>query len=1346
MKKYIETFFYPFRFDALGNVKNADSSQLDKFIDDLAGFPSPKSTFIIDNFGNTPKFINLPPFFNNTLVVDKFRMPGSNVLVDYVYLHPEFTFFKNFTQKSSLQDILTTSSFRPFQTKPNFFETQINMASSDSDRVTTGRFFSGFINKIFFTPPPPPAIIPTKLNASILADQAYLRAIATSINNSPFTIATFDEFFYLLSGFDKTSPYQFSQYQISNFDYYKTLLKLNYIFHSHRQFTSVNRSDLKVSPVYLWYENLFLSHLSHLLDFYYFSQIRPEYRAKLKHAFSIDKTKYSNFFSTEFYPNYVLPKSFKNSFQLISSPLYSGPSNNFDTVYQKKLPVFFDFPLTNSKETPNLFKLNFSEVFFYSWDFKSNRFVDSRTQFKKVINHIETKKFRRYKELPSDMHKTNLEGDDLDRFFFSAYKKAKTSNPTALPDSSTLLYETLRWSTFESPNFSIYKNFTAIQSDFLNTFEFYLPYSKNAESQIFNFNVRNHSFSASATFLRRYQHPFNSVSVRPNLRSIFQPSPRYKRFISFRNKFRKNQHYPYGRRKKSSLIKDQTFVRNQNDFYFYFFDPTISFNKEYSSYFLPKKSFKIAHSNFFDYVYSRRRLPFRKKYKLFDRSEKKDFIFKSRIRSHKTSSPSQHVRLRTRKINRYRHHKTDLIKKEEEHNDHIKYKDSTIDVGPLWDASYNWYYPFRILSLTAQGIVVGLIGAPYRFLTSLILTVDGFFTSTAYYLIFFFFDYMLLTIYVYFPGLLFFFDYAFFSFHFHVFHFWIIFFSFILVIVGAYLLLTSSDFPKKFTFFQFFPFVFFYFSIEVFFTFLGVIFLTFTTVENKVFKFIFFLLFTFIFMFFGVNFFINFFLSFSRYNYIPLPHFFFPYPTWTQRFGSYKTNYYFQTWPIRFLFFKLYPLLNSHHQKQKKDKFKKSFFFTYVGDIIKRSFYHKKTFQYVYDLKNLDFPVPIFGPNVFSSYSYYQDKINQVPLRASPWDSTQDETVLENESEYQAPNLNDESEFREVTYQPYNWPSKFSILVNDDDEEDLVLDADQDPLLEDNNYYYDTDRAVDLSEIHGPTLPTRDLDHTDDASFFGGKVNQAFFKKQKKPFPVSDVFMDDELEDIFDYDSASQFEIYERDTLDQTFTTENSLGYWYSFHISKSNKRVLPPTFTNLHSRPLDPLFTTNLLFPFLISLKSYSDFENFPQFKLSSILKFFKIFKISISTPYTYKSFWAIAFVVSILFFPIKVFFSFFSFFKIFSKKKYFFKIFSKKKYSYFYYEFRKAFQFNIRFNISFSAFLTYFFFFIFFSILEMFVPSKFSKVIKQFSKSFMFFYLFKNLKFLNHLVIVYPLTPPKI
>jgi hypothetical protein len=1340
MKKYFETFLVPAKFDSLGNIRHAESDQLDRFFDAITGFPyPPPSTFYKDNFWNNPKFINVPPFFNNTLIADKFRVPGSNVLVDYVYFHPDFAFLRNFTKKSDLQQILTTSSFRSLQDKPNFFETQINSISINPDRLTTGRFIGEFINKFFLAPPPPRPILPSKLTASVLADNAYLRAMSNSINNSPFAIVSFDEFFYLLSGFDKTAQYQFSQYQISNLDYYKTLLKINYIFHSHRQFKHVNSSDFAVQPIHLWYENLFLTYISRLLDFYFFTQIIPLHHRNIKRTFPTHKTKSQNSLSTELYPIYELPQSFINSFQYISSPIYANPTITFDiSSFQKKVPVFFNFPnYFSHKSKPNFFNLNFSQIFFYSWDFKSNRLVDNRTKFQKVSNYTETKNFKVSKELPSYVQQTNLEGDDLDRFFFLAYKNAKLSTFERLPDSSTLLYNTLRWSTFESPNFRIYKNFTSIQSDFLNTFEFAFPFNQTSEAQLFNFYANRPLPPTSPPFLRRYRHPFTAISHRPHLRSIFQPSPRYKRFISFKNKFKKNHHnYPRSRRKKSSLFKDQSFIGNQNDVYFYFFDPTISFNKEYSNYFLPKKSFKIANENFFDHVYTRRRLPFRKKYKLFDRIEKKDFVFKSRIRGHKANPASKHVRLRTRKIYRYRHLKTDLFNKQSDHIDGYYSRDPKIDVGWMWQSGYlAWSYPLRYLVVATQGLFGGLIYGPYRFFRGLLFTHDGFLTVATYAGVFYFFDYMLLTIYVYFPGLLFFFDYTFFSFHFHVFHFWVMLFSIIFATVGGYFLLTSSDFPKKFTFFQFFPFVFFYFAIETLFLLLGILFFTFTVITEKAIKIFFFVLFSFFLCLFGLNFFINFFLSFSRYNYIPSSHFFFNYPFWFQRFGCYKSNYYFQIWPSRFNFFKLFsdcvvfPSIS-------KNFFKKSFFYIYTGNMKKRYFYNKKNFFHVYDLKNLDFPVPVFGPNIFSSYSYYQDKLNQIPLRLSPWDSNQDETVIENDLDYQMSNLHDETDSALITKQSYVIANKFAIHVTEDEHDNIEAEAEADP---DNpeppseDFLTESDLFVNTSELSGPNLKDQDLDNLDDPSFFSGKVNKAFFNKQKKPMEVSDVFIESEIEDIFDYERASHYEIYERDTLDRTFTSENSLGYWYAFQMSKSNKRVLPPTLMLLHSRPLDPLFTTNLLFPFLFSLKSYSNFENFPQFKFYSMQKCFRIFQTSLDSSYFKNSFWCVQVLVAILFFPIQLFFSVFSFLKrCFIKKHLFKKAFKKARYFYFYYSFRKTFYFNLRFNVSFSAFLTYSFFYFFFSFLNLFYSSKFISLSRQFSKSFMLFYIFKNFKFL--------------
>jgi hypothetical protein len=1340
MKKYFETFLVPVKFDSLGSIKHAESAQLDRFLDDITGSQSPGSTFYTDNSWNNPKFINLPPFFNNTLIADKFRIPDSNILVDYVYFHPDFAFLRNFTKKSGLQEILTTSSFRSLQDKPNFFETQINSISLNPDRLTTGRFIGEFINKFFLASPPPSPIVPSKLTASILADNAYIRAISTSINNSPFAMVSFDEFFYLLSGLDKTAPYQFSQYQISNLDYYKTLLKLNYIFHSHRQFKTVNRSEFKVHPIHLWYENLFVTYISRLLDRHFFNGVIPLHHRNVKRTFPIHKTKKANFLSTELYPTYELPQSFINSFQYISSPIYANSNNNFDVSFQKKVPVFFNFPYSDArKNKPNFFKLNFSQIFFYSWDFKSNRLVDNRTKFRKVSNYTETKQFKVYKELPNSIYKTNLEGDDLDRFFFLAYKNAKLSNFDRLPDSSTLLYNTLRWSTFESPNFRIYKNFTSIQSDFLHTFEFAFPFNKTSEAQLFQF-INNQSPSTSPTFLRRYRHPFTTIAPRPHLRSIFQPSPRYRRFISFKNKFkRSHDNYPRSRRKKSPFFRDQSFIGNQDDVYFYFFDPTVSFNKEYSSYFWPKKSFKIANENFFDYVYTRRRLPFRKKYKLFDRIEKKDFVFKSRIRGHKSNPASRHVRLRTRKVYRYRHLKTDLTNKQTDHVDGYFGTDSKIDVGWVWQSGYvAWSYPFRYLAISIQGILASIISGPYQLFKSLLLTNDGFLTIAAHTIVFYFFDYVLLTIYVYFPGLLFFFDYTFFSFHFHVFHFWVIFFSVIFAIVGGYFLLTSSDFPKKFTFFQFFPFVFFYFAVETLLLLFGILFFTFTVINEKVIKSLVFLLFSFFLCLFGLNFFINFFLSFSRYNYIPSSHFFFNYPLWFQRFGCYKCNYYFQIWPNRFNFFNSFFSISFIFSDISKNCFKKSFFYTYTGNIKKRYFYHKKNFFRVYDLRNLDFPVPVFGPNIFSSYSYYQDKLNQTPLRLSPWDSNQDETIIDNDLNYQMSNLHDETDSALVTKQSYVVANKFAIHVTEDEHDNIesVAEADPDnPEPPSDDFLTESDFFVNVSEISGPNLKNQDLDDLDDPSFFSGKVNKAFFNKQKRPIEVSDVFMENEIEDIFDYERASHYEIYERDTLDRTFTSENSLGYWYSFHMSKSNKRVLPPTTMSLHSRPLDPLFTTNLLFPFLLSLKSYSDFENFPQFKLYSIQKCFHVFQISLDNSYFKNSFWGIYALVSILFFPIRFFFSMFSFLKrCFIKRHLFKKIFKKSRYFYLYYSFRKTFHFNLRFNVSFSTFFTYSLFYFFFSFINLFNSSKFITFSRQFSKSFILFYIFKNFKFLSH------------
>lgn len=1248
----------------LGRFRYSDTDAFDLFIDRVLN-GNIVYNYTYKNVGRQHYdilFFNVTPFFNNSLVKDV-RLPSTYFQAsNHIYVHPKFIEEVNF--QSSAFKWVSTPTFRGFRNENlDFFSKYLDAAAKNPNQFTTGRKISDFFSNIFTGPDK--IYSPDSLTSALIIDKAYFQAIKQSTKNSPFSHVTLSEFIYLLSSFDNKDRFS-NPTLINNSFSYQDVLKLNYLF-STRQFETYSREDFKLKPVRLWYELQFKRYLLYFYEQYYFSYLSPKnkyislrknFRIRRRRPYRIFDSNSQN--ATFFYPSFSFPH--KDSFDFNYSTYYpytnakSYFSPEISTLFSRNLTLLKNPSLSVNNSFSNLFYTRFSDMYNSAWDFRAQTFTDSHKIYPS-FSSSKTENFRSNvpvdRSLFSDL---NFENDDLDRLFMNAYFNKQ--------DSSNLIYQTL--SSYPEKDLSIahfYKKFNFDNSDFLPV----AFYANQTSSQFSSFPlffqdssiiqpgvISNKKYKTFASYqnLRRFQNPFESINSRPYLRSLFQPSPRYRKFFHHNRKnFNIKNARPFARRRNSILQDSKTFPAKQSDIYFYFFDPSNSFNKEYSTFYLNNtKTFKLISNPFLDSIYVRRNLPFRIKYKYSDK-QKRDYFFNSHI---KPRVPLRAPRNKVFPTYRYSHSQKRLKYKQ---RPPTSYQDNfPRDDLELSDTILINYFTEKIIFMFVD-IIPELFNTffvkPLTNALHIVLKSDNFFSVLVLSFTFYLLDYAAVIIYIYFPGGLAFFDYTLFNYSFHNAYFSIFILSIFGLLFGAFQIWTTAN--LQLSLIKLVSLVAFNLFLEISILLFIIFVITFTYVSANFINFIFLFSTAFFFFLHMVNFFFQFFIQFSRYQYVPSSYFFFPFPNLDQIFGYYKINFFFSNWPKRFNFF--FQNFRFHNYEI---SFQKSFFFIKVGNISTTP-YRRLIPNTSYSLYHLSFPIPTYGPNVFEFYSYYYDLISKTSTQKYTLPSDDAELVEQlyelNEEQESSDNLDTEGEMLD-SYEKIQIEKNahLSNPINSDENDDWE-DTDLDANLIDDDTEIRTKEDFKLSgqqktkNTDSPSLKNyMSYKLVKNNKKFKGKVISSINTPTLDASDPTQAFFDERLEDI------------EFDAFDEQFTSESSIGFWYPFQLSRSSHRILPPPVFNLHKRPLDPLFNHFRLASFLFSIKLYpvkseknsDSSEFFSDFKKA--FNFYNSFFLSKLFSLQFFSFSFSYFLVSIFFLPIK--FIIFIFFIVFNSIIFPFKI----------------------------------------------------------------------------------------
>jgi hypothetical protein len=1105
-------------------------------------------------------------------------------------------------------------------------------------------FFSKFLEFFHFKSPNPQ----TPLNASILSDRMYAQALANALHTPTFTIISLDDFFYSFSVFDtplNNSFKNFSNSQVS-VDYLK-VLKINHLF-SDEEFQKFYPYQLRFQPLQIWYEGSL-----------------------------------NTYFSSFFYPIKKFNTSHQSVYYQNSQP-YSSLFNKLEIGHINFSSLFYK-PFVKSKNNQTL---KFSEIYKYRWDFKTSQFVPSKS-FHDFDEKFDEKKFH---AIPLQNF-PNLESDELDKFFFSAYSRLPSKNL----DSSFRIPQVFR-KTNRIDSFDIYFKFSKFDVDFLPSFSYDLKNIKNFSPSPYNFNIR------------RFSVPFNSIRPQSHLRAIFQPSPRYRRFFIYKSRRFRASNRKFSRRRLSLFLPDESKSFDQRSTYYYFFDPTTSFNKEYSNFFSKSKS-SFKSKNFFDTVYARRKMPFRNRhYRFIDRDELRDPIFRSRKKFHQSVE--------------HKNFKTNTRRRRKWSRDYSKHEIPYAFERPnLWEGSnsyenlfFNPIFEYKAYGPLAQFFEVFIFDPIKAFFASAFKS-ENFLSLTFFSLIFYFFDYVSVMLYVYCPFLFSLLDFALFSPHFHIFNFFTLFISLIIVVIVSFSILTQTFSPTRFFFFRVASTVFnFYFEILI-----SILILIFGFSPNtktwghyfliSVFIFLSFLVLT----FFSILFFI---LQFSRFMYYPYPSMFLPGPLFYQVHGFYKSDYFFSKWPKRFQTFRLFSVF-SNSSKKHFASFQRSFFFVKF----KLSKNHKfwSSF-YSVPANSLFFPTIFYGPNVFSSYSYYQDF----------WNNTDNKQYV-----------NEMSENKNFDEDLYSLRSYF----DESGRNERILPDER------NSWLRYQDENLDVDDVNEDFLKSYEVDPKNEKEIESVPIDPEYTNQLSSPLklgilPKSDkpaqfnFFLHPNDPHMFRYDN--RFELLELDSWDLDISAENSIGFWYPFYFSSSSRRVLPPVFFNLHSRPIDPVLRTNLLVPFLISLKTYptSDQLGLDVNLVKNVFFFFHKPPLFSKIDSNFLSFF-----ISFFFFFIYFCLNFFQFLKqiILDFISSFFIVFKPSRRAY--RQFRKHVNTCGKKKLSLFDFPFYIFIFFFskFFSKRFFKKNRFYLLLFQYSRSIIYFIIFqnKNLLFFKYALLKKKFNP---
>lgn len=1238
----------------LGHFRYAETDSFDRLVDRILNGNKIYNFFYNRAGQQNARFINISPFFNNVLVQDPSSQPFPYLQVSSFYLHPKITEELNYFNSSKFNRVLTPS-FRPLQLENmDFFAKHLEDSARNPDKFTTGRKIVELISNVFTGPDS--KYVPDPLSSTLLIDKAYVDALSRSAKNSPFSHVTLDEFFYTLSAFDRNGSFADISKQ-ANVDY-ETVLKLNYFF-SIRNFEQHSLDDFKIKPARIWYEQQFRNYLFSLFDYYYLSslsyrnkiyftrryfggrsfRLRPRFRFKTK----LDS-------ATFFYPSLSLRSPDELPIANENFYPYKSVSNFFDSEnFSQQGGTVRKNPLSARTTTiPNLFKHQFSELYNHHWDFKSQTFANSHKIYP-TFKNIELKNLP-VSKLPSTslLSELHFETDDLDRLFISAYSSKL--------DSSHIIYKTLQNypdSDFSTPFF--YKSFAKINSDFLsrsfysnnrisNSPEFSLFFK--SDSILSPTGLSKYNTNLAYTNLRRFQNPFESTNSRPHLRSLFQPSPRYRYFFhhqtrSFKSKYTR----PFARRRNSVLQTSKTAPSSPSDIYFYFFDPSISFNKEYSSfYFKNDRSFKLSSNSFFDTIYSRRNLPFRFKYKYSDR-QKRDYFFGSKFSAR---TPVKSPRRKVFSTYRYNHsfHRLKIKRRPTARSEDDLIKDE-LELRHSFFTDYLYESIFSAPVKFFVDLFDLFILKPTNYAVQSIIRSDNVFSVIVISLVFYFFDYVVTIVYIYFPGGLIFFDYSLFNFSFHFAYISLLIVSVIAIFFAMFQLTSLTTTYNSVSFIRSLSLVSFHFFIELFLILLICFILAFPYVQTNAHRFFFFLSFFIFFSFYLINTFFQFFIQFNRYSYVPSVHVFFPYPLFYQRFGYYRIHFFLSLWPNRFrnIFSHFNSIFLFSTNWPQQLGFQRSFFFIKVGSMTTtpyRSMFKNKA----YSLYHLFFPLPTYGPNVFESYSYYQDLINRtsLPRYSMPEDDSEFASKVEDIEEDTVDQEGSHTRFTDLPMFKAEQEENLRDPKNSEtqiDWEDTEYDANSFDIA----YGYKSD--FDSQKSSRYSIPKNIVRRTN--AYNGKSSSQIVFDNAHAEDPFQAVF-DERLENL------------EIDPFDEQFTSEASTGFWYPFQLARSSSRFTPPAFFNFHTRPLDPVFRHTQLLPFLFSLKLYKTettdnswlFMNDLSKSFSFYSFFFKRFLPNSNMPIAY-------IVVNIFFFPVKFLISIAAFFISFFWSFYSFLIFSK-------------------------------------------------------------------------------------